>query len=146
MVLLGSVVSLVGGIAESPVTVKADASVSVSVKAKGALEIGAACRAKAKLKATKKVAAKSGTAAKTTTKAKGAKGKEAMRDSVSLEKRSGWKAASCLGEQAPNRGEASGPSVEFTVQESRQEVKRLPLPPSRPYGSPSSVWNRIGLP
>jgi hypothetical protein len=117
MVLLGSIVSLVGGIAKSPVTVKADASVSVSIKAKAALEIGASGRAKAKLKATKKVA-KSGTAAKTTTKAKIAKGRKTMRNPVSLGKRSDWKAASCLGEQAPNRGEPLRPSVELIVQES----------------------------
>ena len=93
--LLGSVASLIGGIATTPVTVKAKASVNVSVKAKAVVEVGAAGEAKAKSKAKATAVPKLKTAAKKTTKAKIVKGQKTMKNSVNIGVvKSVWRVAS----------------------------------------------------
>ena len=95
-VLLGLVASLVGGVATSPVAVKADASVKVTVQAKASVKFGSG-KANAEPKRPKKTAVKSKTVAEKTTNAGIAKGKGTMRKtSINVNKKNGWKKASSL--------------------------------------------------
>jgi hypothetical protein len=89
--LLGSVASLVGGVANSLVTIKADASVNAHVGA--AVSLGSM----AKAKSGTKTVAKSKTGAKKTTKAGMVKGKETMK-TINTGNTNVWKASSLLGE------------------------------------------------
>jgi hypothetical protein len=94
--LLGSVASLVGGVADSPVTVKANASVNVNVAAKAAVDVSLGSKAKAKSKA--KTAAKSTAGTKKTTKAGAVKGHKTMKTINTGNTNVWYKASSLLGE------------------------------------------------
>ena len=96
--LLGSVASLVGGVAYSLVTVKANARVNVDVTAKAAVDVNVGSKAKARSNAKAKTAAKSKAGAKKTTKAGTVKGKKTM-NTINIGNKNDWyKASSLLGE------------------------------------------------
>jgi hypothetical protein len=96
--LLGSVASLVGGVAHSLVTVKADASFDVDLKAEGAVHVDAGAKAKAKPKAKARTAAKAAVGTKKTTKVGPVKGKKTMK-TINIGNKNVWsKASSLLGE------------------------------------------------
>jgi hypothetical protein len=99
VMVFGLVASLVGGIATSPVAVKADASVKVTIQAKASLDVRSG-KAKARTKAQAKKAAKSKRIAATTTAATTTKGKGTMKTtSINVYKKNvGKKASSHLGE------------------------------------------------
>jgi hypothetical protein len=96
--LLGSVASLVGGVAYSLVTINATASINVGVRAEAAGSVGAGVKAKAESTAKAKSAAKSKASAKKTAKAGMVKGKETMK-TINIGNKNVWyKASSLLGE------------------------------------------------
>jgi hypothetical protein len=93
VILLGSVASLIGGVAHTPVTVKAGATIDVTVKAKAQATLG--------------VVANSKSITKKTTSAKIEKGKRAMK-TINKGSRHVWcKASALVGGDAPNRNPSS---------------------------------------
>ena len=86
---------MIGGVANSPVTVKANASADVIVRLSAAASVGGA---EAKAEAEPNTAATSNTVAKKATVANTAKGKEAMNSINTGNKNVGCKASSLLGE------------------------------------------------
>lgn len=87
---------MVGGIAASPVAVKADASVNVTVQVEASMDGGLLGKVKANTKAKPDKVSEPGVVTKATTKAGIAKGKGPMRTSINVNKKSGGKKASSL--------------------------------------------------
>jgi hypothetical protein len=92
--LLGSVISLVGGVAYSLVTVKATASLNVNVTARVVANVRRGSKAKAGAKA--KMAAQSKALTKKTTNGGSVKGK--TMNTINMFNKNVWKASSLLGE------------------------------------------------
>ena len=94
--LLGSIVSLVGGVAYSLITVKASAGLNVNVMAKAAVD--ASLDSKAKASSKPETTAKSKALTKGTARGGSAKGKKTM-NTVNVGQKNVWsKASSLLGE------------------------------------------------
>jgi hypothetical protein len=93
VILLGSAASLIGGVAQTPVKVKAGASIDVTVKAKAQATLG--------------VAANSMSITKKTASSKTQKRKKAMK-TISKGSQHVWcKASALVGGDAPNRNPSS---------------------------------------